>query len=146
MPIDFKPYLLQAGFFAVMGVGLNALRALTTQTIHPLVTGEITMHPGLAMAMTQLANLQQDRDLQRLVQDINEILRLDSSQTLSAQWWISRKNADVVKRARKLCQDVKHHESDTLFVEAMTCSEEVVPQLEGHLDNLLHNHLLARSV
>ena len=32
------------------------------------------------------------------------------------------------------------------FMASMTASEEALPQLRTHLDNLLHNHLLDRAL
>ena len=69
----------------------------------------------------------------------------DASGGPAAQWRISRLSAEVVRDAKALCVAAPKATSDEVFRAVLTCREEVVPQLQGQLDDLLHNHLLARA-
>lgn len=140
-----KPLMMQAGLMAAVGLGIRTLSSLRKHHVHPLVVGEVAAYPGLAMALTQLAALGDDERTESLVEEVNSILLLDGSKALSAQWLISRKSASVMKQARQLCGSVNSCESDTRYRDVLMCSDEVLPQLESHLDNILHNHLLSRG-
>ena len=70
---------------------------------------------------------------------------LDAAGGPAAQWRISRLSAEVVRDAEALCVAAPKATSDEVFRAVLTCREEVVPQLQGQLDDLLHNHLLARA-
>ena len=140
-----KPLMMQAGLMAAVGLGIRTLTSLRKFEVHPLVVGEVAAHPGLAMTLTQLSALGDDKCIESLVEEVNSILHLDGSKALSAQWLISRKSASVMKQARQLCNRTNSCESDSRFRAVLLCSEEVLPQLESHLDNILHNHLLSRG-
>ena len=130
---------------AAVGLGIHTLSGMRKVELHPLVVGEVAAYPGLAMALTQLAALGNDAGIESIVEEVNSILLLDGSKALSAQWMISRKSASVLKHARRLCASVNSCESDSKYRTVLLCSEEVIPQLESHLDNILHNHLLSRG-
>ena len=136
---------MQAGLMAAVGLGIRTLTSLRKVEVHPLVVGEVAAHPGLASTLTQLSALGDDACIESLVEEVNSILHLDGSKALSAQWLISRKSASVMKQARRLCSSTNSCESDSRFRTVLMCSEEVLPQLESHLDNILHNHLLSRG-
>ena len=144
-----RPLALQASLFGALGLGAYVLRRLSTPALHPVLAEEhpeIAAHsPALAATASQLATLQNEAGLRDLVRKIAEVVRLDLAGGPTAQWRISRLNTDIVNDARSLCARAPRASSEDLFRAVLDCQNETIPQLQGHLDNLLHNHLLARS-
>ena len=139
---------LQAGFFASMGLGAYALRRLMHEPLHPLLAAREASdrYPSLAASLSQLATLGDDEGLRRCLAFFDEIAELDAStRRLDAQWKISRASAELVREAKDMCERVHASASDDVFRAVLTCTDEVVPQLESHLETVLHNHLLART-
>ena len=138
--IEPRAIALQVGFFAVLGGGVLALKALSRSAIHPLVEAhpEVCAHHGVAAALSMLGDLGDDAEMEGIVQDFKHIVHLASDvHTHGAQGQLARAQPAMVARVRGMC---KRSQS----VRAVVCMEEAVPQLEQHLEDMLHNHLLAR--
>ena len=142
--------LVQGSALAGLGVAAFALRRIRMVSPHPIVLHEcpelVHQFPDLAAAASQLATLDNDPALRAVVRKLAEIVRLDAAQGASAQWSISRLSAEIVHDAECMCRAAPIAASDAVFRAALTCRDEVVPQLQGQLDDLLHNHLLARGM
>ena len=54
-------------------------------------------------------------------------------------------DAEAVRDADAMCVAAPKAASDEVFRAVLACRDEVVPQLRGQLDDLLHNHLLERA-
>jgi hypothetical protein len=150
----FKPEMLrgmlvQGSALAGLGVAALALRRLRTAPPHPIVVEEcpelVQRFPDLATAASQLADLGDDAALRALVRKLASIVRLDAARGPTAQWSISRLSSEVVHDATRMCRAAPVASSDEVFRAALHCRDEVVPLLQGQLDDLLHNHLLARG-
>lgn len=142
-----KPLAMQAGLFSTLGAGLYVLRRLSQPIIHPVVAAHTTLvesKPALAAAVSQLGALEDTEALICVVDKVNRILEMDTQGGLAAQWHISRLSAEVVRDAEAMCRTPSAARSDDVFRAMLTCKEEVIPQIRGQLDDLLHNHLLAR--
>lgn len=144
-----KPIVLQAGFFASLGLGAYVLRRLSTPVTHPTVAEACPRlpveFPALAAALSQLATLGDDTALRALVEKVARVVELDSANGPASQWKISRLNTEILKDARAMCRAAPSARSDEVFRAVLDCESEALPQIEGQLEILLHNHLLARS-
>ena len=143
-----KPLAMQGAFFAVLGAGVVALRKATETPVDPRVVERpllTTRCPGLASAVSQLAALGQDEAFEALLDRLCHIVSLDDGTRASAQWEISRQASAAVSEARALCRKACVHGDDARFQAAVSCEEDAVPQIQTHLDDLLHNHLLRRG-
>lgn len=142
------PAAMQAGLLSALGAGLYTLRYLARPALHPLVAARVVLaerHPALAAALSQLGTLGNDAAFAALLAKVDAILALDAQGGPAAQWQISRLSAEVVRDADALCKTPLAARSDEVFRAVLTCKDEAVPQIRGQLDDLLHNHLLARS-
>ena len=142
-----KPLLLQGAFFAALYSGARALRVMAQTPLHPAVQARETIrsHAGLATALTQLAKIGDGAALDSILDKVCLVLRYDASDQLDAQWHICRLSSDIVREAKALCTSSSVLTTDELFRDARNCEEEAVPQIETHLDDILHNHLIARA-
>ena len=148
VPSWVRPVTLQASLFGSIGIGLYALRRLTAVELHPSVREGcpdlVANYPALAATTSRMATVADDDEMQRLVKKLSLIAELAANTgNHAAQWHLSRLNAEVVNDAHQICRRAAR--DGTTFREASEAQEDVVPQLQGHLDDLLHNHLLARS-
>ena len=131
---------------AAVGVGLIWARANMTPAVpaclasHPHVA---RAYPGLAQATQQLAKLEHAQTPE-LVAHVVRTAELSTSTDANAQWEIAREIAKTMALARHICPTTPMHESDETYRHVLTCTGDVLPQLETWLDNLLHNHLLSR--
>lgn len=146
-PPALQALALQAGFFAAVGLTAYALRRLAATPLHPRVAerGDLLRFPAMAATVSQLAALGDVARLDALLDKLCEIARLDAGGGSAAQWRISRLSAEVVRDADAMCVAAPTATSDEIYRAVLTCREEVVPMLRGQLDDLLHNHLLARQ-
>ena len=142
-----KPILLQGAFFGVLALGAKSLRKLVQAPIHPLVAArpDIAWHPGIASTMSQLAELGNPPALEAIMNSIAGFLAADRSGEPSAQWHMSRMSTKIIHDVKYMLGCVNVTASDEMFRLVLNCNEEVVPQLETHLDDVLHNHLLRRA-
>lgn len=143
-----RPVLLQAGVFAALGGALYAMRKLSNDVVHPLVAQYpdlVRRHHGLAVTASRLATLGNAEAFKRVVAALAAVDEADAQGGTTAQWRISRLSAEAVREAKAMCARAPTARSDEAYRAALVCADEVVPQLQGHLDDLLHNHLLARG-
>lgn len=143
-----RPIALQASFFGALGLGAYVVRRLSSPVLHPVVAQHthLVQHlPALTATISQLGALGSDESLASLVKKVLCVVDLDQSHSPTAQWQIARLNSEIVEDAKRMCHVLSTTHSDELFRTVLDCQQEVVPQLEAHLDNLLHNHLLERA-
>lgn len=140
---------LQASFFGAIGLGAYVLRRLSTPALHPIVMEGPDLskqYPALAASASKLAALGDEEGLRHLVAKLAHVVQLDRARAPAAQWQISRLSSEIVADANRMCSEaIKRTPTEEGLRHVLECQEDVVPQLRGHLDNLLHNHLLART-
>ena len=107
---------------------------------HPEVAAA---YPGLASAVGKICELDAAQGA-TLVAHTVRLAHLAATTDPSAQWQITRLNAEVLRLARHVCATAPAHESDARYRLVGACVADTLPQLETWLDNLLHNHLLLR--
>ena len=146
-PSWVRPVALQASLFGAIGIGLYAMRRLTAVELHSSVRESadlVANYPALAASTSRMAIIANDDEMQCLVEKLSLIAELGANTgNHAAQWHLSRLNAEVVHDAHQICRRAAR--DGTTFRAASECQEDVVPPLQGHLDDLLHNHLLSRS-
>lgn len=143
-----RPYVLQASLFAALGMGAYTLKRFGSTPLHPILLRYpelVQMYPMLASNLSQFSQLGDDDGLEEIVRRVVEIVRLDASPDLSAQWHISRMNSELIKDVERWCCRTPRAHSDERFRAVLTCTDELLPQLIKHLDDLLHNHILAHT-
>ena len=137
----------QTALAATLGIGVLALRA-RRRAPHPTVAAYAALaaaYPTLAVDVSQLVRLEDPVRLRHVLEMLEEIATLDRAGGLSAQWRISRLSASVVTAVRQMHRNVPRHASDSLYTEAQVCMDDTLPQIERHLESILHNHLLAHA-
>jgi hypothetical protein len=137
---------LRGSVLAACGLGALALRQLATPTLHPATTAiGAGGFPALAASASELLRLLGDAAALPLVAELEAIVRLAAEgDSATAQWHISRRSAAVLAEAERRCRERARAAAEGAFRDAVDCQTEVLPQLQTHLDNLLHNHLLGR--
>ena len=141
-----KKIVMQTGMFATMGVGMMVLRKAFSTRLHEKVLHCETLvksHPAIANLLGELVEIASDEEGQRILSSAEEIAQHDAKRLPESQWHIVRLTSDVVKQAKSICASVSHTSSDEMFRRSVSCEQDVIPQLEGMLDDLLHNHLLS---
>lgn len=143
-----RPVALQASILGGLGLGAYALRRLSTPALHPMVAERVDLvrhSPALAATVSQLAAIGDEDGLRRLVDKLVRVVHIDLALGPAAQWQISRLNTEIANDAKRMCRTVSVAHSNEMFRIVLDCQNEVIPQMQTHLDNLLHNHLLSRS-
>lgn len=130
---------------ATLGAGTFLYRHYAQPTLHEEVKARaVGRRPGLALLMTRFAVALSPEEWRALLNAVDEIVVLDERGGPSAQWKISRRTVAAMALAQKACTGVGDPAllSDAVFRQRTAAAEELLPQLRGHLDDLLHNHLL----
>jgi hypothetical protein len=142
-----RPILLQGAFLGGLAFGARVLRNFVTIPLHPSVVArpDIACHTGIASTMTQLARLDNPLALESVMDSISRFLKEDRSDAPSAQWHMARMCTEIISDVKHMLSCANVTASDELFRVVLICSEEVIPQLETHLEDVLHNHLLRRA-
>lgn len=142
-----KPILLQGAFFGGLAFGARALRKFVETPLHPLVEArpDIASHPGIASTLSQLARLENPVALESVMNSVSCFLQEDRSEAPAAQWRMSRMCTKIISDAKYMLGSTNMTASDEMFRLVLSCNDEVIPQLETHLDDILHNHLLRRA-
>lgn len=141
---------MQGALLAALGGAAHLIRVATTPPLDPRVVAAHaalgSKHVALCATLTQLAALADDAGLAPLLHDVRTILDLDARGGAAAQWQIARLSAHVCRDAEALCTRALRRGDAADFAASVSASEEALPQLRTHLDNLLHNHLLDHSL
>jgi hypothetical protein len=139
---------MQAVLFGAIGLGTLALRRMTSTPSHPRVarrTELLQYAPALAAAASELALVDEEGGrVEALLDDLVRLVHLDRQGGPAAQWRMARLSTKLVRDAEAMCRAAPIARSERVFRAAMACRSETVPKLRGLLDDLLHNHLLAR--
>lgn len=143
-----KPVLLQGAFIAALGVGAKSLRYLSRTPMHPLLNEypDVAKHPPLQAALTQIAHLGHDVSTRRILEATRGVLQHDAASLPSSQSHITRLSQSIMEIAKRTCEEVDCAGSDEMFRRVLDCQQEAIPQLQVQLDDILHNHLLSRTL
>jgi hypothetical protein len=109
---------------------------------HPAVTARpCAKYHTLANILSQLLELHPD--FTTILDRVDAVVTLDKEGHRSNQWKMSRLNGDILRASNSLCV-VPATASDEVYRAILIVKDELVPQLETALDNILHNHLLTQ--
>ena len=101
-------------------------------------------YPDLARSVSKICGLN-DVDavaVQTVLAHLEELHDLDQSVGMSsAQWKISRLCPKIVASCKQVCSTAKVHTNEHMR-ELVYVQEDVLPQVEGCLENILHNFML----
>ena len=145
--VKLRPFLMQGAFFAALHMGARALRKLSHVPAHPIVQQSpyVMSFPGVAATLTQLGAVCDEAGFRALVEKTCTMLHYHVHATDASQWHMSRLIGEIVQDAKMLCAHAPSASSTEMFRDVLACQEEVIPQLQTHLDDILHNHLLSRA-
>lgn len=138
-----KALLVKGGALATVGAGLLLLRQVGARTRVAAVVAEypevVRSYPALCESVSALSEV---GDVRSIMENLDEIHRNDvRNRTPQSPWRITREIAKVQEAASILC-DPKRAVGQEKFRSVMYVQTDVLPDLERHLENLLHNHLL----
>ena len=103
------------------------------------------MHAVFVQSLTELSKVvvEEKREPWALfLGQIVSLLREDMASTPSSQWKIGRAIRPLSAEAVSLCQTDPRTTSSDLFRRMTDVQETTIPQLQAHLETVLHNHLL----
>lgn len=103
------------------------------------------MHAVFVQSLTELSKVvvEEKREAWALfLGQIVSLLREDMASTPSSQWKIGRAIRPLSAEAVSLCQTDPRTTSSDLFRRMTDVQETTIPQLQAHLETVLHNHLL----
>lgn len=136
----------------VAGIGYFALRRALHMDPHPLVVQHaaaiVRTYPSLALELTPLAQLAVETGrvdaFLDLLHTLDAVRAEDVRPTLASQHRIQRLSTQVQGKAKALAQGVSARSSESTHRLQFACFEDTLPQLERHMDTVLHNHILSR--
>lgn len=141
--------VLQASFFASLGLGALALRRLTATALHPVLCAEypelVERHANLAATLTQVAPAVDEVTFRAVLDLMRSIAAAEAAAGPRAQWDITRDSAKLLALVRAATSRTTAQTTEAAFRSSLLVQEDVLPQLQGQLDDLLHNHLLSRG-
>tara|TARA_B100001540_G_scaffold300581_1_gene306197 strand:+ start:1080 stop:1529 length:450 start_codon:yes stop_codon:yes gene_type:complete len=136
----------------VAGIGYFALKRALHADPHPLVMEHAAAvaraYPSLALELTPLAQLAVETDrvdaFVGLLRTLEAVRSEDVNPTLASQHRIQRLSTHLQAQAHALAQGVSPRSSESTHRLQFACLEDTLPQLERHMDTVLHNHILSR--
>ena len=95
----------------------------------------------MAEVLSHLALFGEENRVGRILDVVDEVIRLTSIKKKCNEWHVARLNGEIVRQARDMCKLTCVEDDDT-FQSIIVARDEYIPQLEGLLDNVLHNYIL----
>lgn len=132
---------------ATLACGYLWARATRSRaTLHELVaahSGAVARYPGLCEACSAFAQLGDDEATKRLMALVAQVHDHDVARSGASQWHIARHASDIPRVARGILDEQARKCTDQdRFRELAHLREDVVPDMERHLESVLHNHML----
>ena len=115
--------------------------------VHPKVESRFILvkhFKGLAENVSQLENIMTENEFDNLLCRIDEIMNLAITFAPENQWKLARTNEAVIKHMSDLINTKKLTDDDT-YRDILFAKDDLLPQLERHLENVLFNHILDRK-
>lgn len=149
IPFDkVKPLAFQGAFLASLYLGMKTISSRMKTPTHPLVCGyvDVIQNEGISQCMTELCGVLEQQTMNRILEMTAFVVRMETSKEIQAQNMILKASTDVLDAVKEGVNEVekKSMMSSEGVREIAYCKEETIPNLETHLMNLLHNHLLSR--
>ena len=143
-----KPILLQGTFFAALGLGAHMLRKFSKEPVHHLVAENESLmkFETIAQSVSQMGNLKDDDRFNELVALVESFVKWHEAKLPFLQWHMSKLIYSIQAHGENMCNCASQKLHEDIFRNALNCREETLPQLKSHLEDILHNHLLDRTI
>ena len=122
----------------------KALSATDNEILECIPRNVAEEYPDLARSTSKICGLNEVDAVavQTLLANLEELHDLDQSVGMSsAQWKMSRLCPKIIASCKQVCCTAKVHTNDHMR-ELLYVQEDVLPQVEGCLENILHNFML----
>ena len=100
-------------------------------------------YPLFAKDISLFRKLNNDRRFRDILAMLEVVAQLDCVDNGKNQWEISRFNAAIMNAMKKMVDESQSWKSDDMYLNRL-CVEDILPLMEQHLENILHNHLMKR--
>lgn len=139
---------LQGAFFGSIYCGARALNRYLRTPTHELVKQRVELqhHDALCDSLTQLALTGNPDLMNTILDEACDVVRASASSCPRAQWVISRKTSHIMKVVHLMLSTSHGVSSPEAYTRMLVCREQVAPQLQSQLDDILHNHILDRCI
>ncbi len=148
MPLKGIPLAIAANAALAMGcgVGFGILRMSCRRSLDPRVVAlKEEGQENIARALSNVIGLLPDESVARVLAHVSDLLGWNASDRPCAMHHMARLNEAIVAEVRAgLDVQRRGADADTFRAHSIALDEDL-PHLRGVLDNLLHNHLLARG-
>ena len=139
--------MLEGLVTSTLGWALSHVYTPAKTPLHPEVAVHalaVRLYPGLAESISTFATAFDlpPAKVTTLMAYIAHIAALDASNHRGAQWRMSRLIDQAEAVLNQTCREYDALKSDDAFRTALWVSEDVLPDIRKHLENILHNHLL----
>lgn len=143
---QYKPFALQGAFLATLYFGAKQIQSSMKVVPHHIVAAypEVCRNQVLCDSMNRIASLENDSGTTFLLERLRKLISLSSSKDPNAQSEMASIMAEVNSTANKIVNSAPAYKSDDFFQNVVLCKEESLSNLEGVMDDILHNHLLDR--
>lgn len=145
LPKESVAVVLAGGVAGVLGL-------LTLKNRHPVLHYLVAeredlaqRQPAIAQLLSRVAEVADPSRMSGILGNMDTVLTLAAGDSRANQWHIARLNGSILREAHHACSSKSIATlPDEVFESIVLLKEEYLPELERLLDNLLHNHLLAR--
>ena len=141
----------QLGAAAALSTVWMGLKYLTKRKPNELILNEFkdlwNAYPGFMVDVSPLSQLfHDDKTLFRKFLTVLDDIRVhDTNMHDDSQWHIMRLSTKAQAIAEDMVNRAPKEQSDAIYRQALLCSDDVLPQIQVHLDSIIHNHLLLRA-
>lgn len=142
-PTALVSYARRASGLAVLGAAYVAIRAYQPRaTYHHVVARHprlVAWNSELALCASQLAEGHDDGEVERLVALLDDYRKWDEQRAFHSQGRMSKLIPHIEACARRMCA-ARPESVDALRASAFA-RDELLPRVQGALQDVLHNHL-----
>ena len=126
---------------AAVGAAYFVAKQTKSTTIHPLVA-EYHIGGSLGITLTPVMQLVSEHRMRPILKNISELLKLMQCRDPLAQWSVSKKVHEVCVALEHVCEFDAINSTDAELRDALYVKDDIVPEVIGHIDDMMHNFLL----
>lgn len=131
----------QALTMGAVGLAYVAARVFRNDSVDPIVA-ECGVRGAIGTALSRLKPVLPDEELRAVAVEIQTLQELAATRRPMAQWQLSHGAICIGERLTRGCDVDPVNSNDDALRTALYCRDDVVPEIVGHLDDLVHNFLL----
>lgn len=137
--------LAQGGIVLGLGAAMQMMRQKMKRPPHPSIPAEIVQRaPQVADIMTVMADVGDEETLNRIGSCVCELISLE--RVPNSSWRMARLCGETLRHAKSLCTGLTRHSTEDEFRRVLLLQDDLIPQLAALLDDMVHNHLLAKPM